>query len=235
MKLVSFASLVRLDTSTNSTTFTDADMLILANTYMASIAMDIKTANRDAFGVYAFKSLVAGQREYPLPQDMLSSFERIEAKLNGVDWHELVEVNLPLLRTATDEASIVSYMKDRKSAYDLFRNSAFIYNDSAIIDVTNGLKIWYTAFPSDLTNFSDDRDISVPADGTKIGFPREFHELLARRVTIHYKENLDIPRPLTQSEQMFDNDLRKAILSIQRPNYDRSVSMQFEPDNGEDY
>jgi len=58
---------------------------------------------------------------------------------------------------------------------------------------------------------------------TSHGFPRQFHELLARRVSVAYKSSKDKPIPLSEKEQMYEMDLRKQIDSMKDANLDRST------------
>ena len=63
MNFVNFASLVRKKTRTNSTTFTDADLLLYANTFKDEIAeMLSKEVGEDIFGLRLTRDLVADQR-----------------------------------------------------------------------------------------------------------------------------------------------------------------------------
>lgn len=108
--------------------------------------------------------------------------------LDGTTWAPISELDLPLTNMATDETSITTYFAGKPAKYDLFRGSLFIYSDSAITDVTNGIKLWCVLYPTDFDNLTDDRDISLPKDTVSSGFPRQFHELLARRVSIAWKQ-----------------------------------------------
>lgn len=110
-----FATLVRTYTSTNSTTFTDTEILTLTNPLMGKQAMVIKDANEDLFGGIATRDLVADTREYGLPNDLISTIERVEAKLDGTNWKVLDELELPLEEFTTDESAIQSAFSGRKA------------------------------------------------------------------------------------------------------------------------
>lgn len=188
MKFVHFASLIRFYTHTDSNTFVDEDILLLANTHKDEIAKEIGIVNEGYFGMPAYRDLVADTREYGLPADLLSSIERVEVKLDGTTWAPIGELELPLTSMATDETSITKYFAGKPAKYDLFRGSLFIYSDSAITDVSQGIKLWCILYPTDFANLTDDRDMAVPKDINSSGFPRQFHELLARRVSIAWKQ-----------------------------------------------
>lgn len=231
-----FAALVRTYTGTDSTTFTDTEILTLANPIMEKQAMRIKDTNEDLFGGILTRDLVADTREYSLPSDMLSTIYRVEAKLDGTKWRDLDEVELPLLRDlATDEDSIRAYFANRKPAYDLYRRSLFIYSGEAVTDVTGGIKLWAFLWPSKMGNLTDTIDLSTPATDTSVGFPREFHELLAREVSITWKGTKDVPLPLSQHELKFEEDFKHALDSVRNANEDRAIGANEPFDNGFDY
>jgi hypothetical protein len=235
MKHVDFAKLIRFNTHTDSITFTDEDILLLANVYKNEIAKEITLTNEGYFGTYAYRNLEAGVREYPLPDDLLSSIKRVEAKLDGTTWKPLSEMDLSLVDMATDETSITTYFAGNDAKYCLFRGSLFIYSDSAIVDVTDGIKLWAILYPTAIPNLTDDRDLSVAKNTSSIGFPAQFHELLARRVTIAYKDSQDTPIALSGHEQNYAIDLQRALVSIRNANFDRAIAATEKVDNGFDY
>jgi len=59
MKFVDFAALVRFYTHTDSTTFVDDDLLLLANVNKDELAKEIGLVNEGYFGVPCYKDLVA--------------------------------------------------------------------------------------------------------------------------------------------------------------------------------
>ena len=87
-----FATYVRKKTKTNSTTFSDAEMLAYMKVRQDELAKDILDADEDILLIPQYTSLVADQREYPLPQDMLASIKRIEAKLDATNFIPLCEL-----------------------------------------------------------------------------------------------------------------------------------------------
>ena len=79
------AALIRYKTKTNSTTFTDADMLPLVNTFKDEIASMIVERNNGMFLVPSTFNLVADQREYAFPDDMLNRLHKFEVKFASTD------------------------------------------------------------------------------------------------------------------------------------------------------
>lgn len=231
-----FADLVRFYTSTDSTTFTDAEILLLANIYMLDIAEAIVEANEDFFITPATADLVADQREYSFPADMLLKMKYLEAKFSaGGDWIPLTELDLNDYNRATDETTITNYFANQpgQARYDIVRGSLYLYTGT-ITSVTGGLKLWFAAEPSVLSDVTDDvTDMSVAPSTVEHGFPKPFHELLARRLSMHYKSHVDRPIPLTEQELSYQNDLAMKLAKIKNPNLSRAV-LRSTPDLGED-
>jgi hypothetical protein len=236
MIFTKFATLVRYYTKTNSTTFTDADILVLANIFKDDIAgLIAKEVGEDYFGLRFERDLIAGQREYDLPAELMSRMKYLNAKLNGTDWKRLTETDLSEYGGTLDEATIVSRYADIEPQFDLWDNGIFILSDSAIIDVTNGLKPWAIVFPSDFTDLSSTEDMSTNPDDYTHGFPRQFHELLARRISIAFKSSKDRPIPLSEKEKVYESDLALAINTMKDANLDRSTAPEAPYDDGSNY
>lgn len=221
-----FADYVRLKTKTNSTTFTDTNLLLLANIFKDDMAKEIIKTNEDYFGTPQTTDLVADQREYPMPVETLNSMKYLEAKLDGTNWLHLNELDLNSYSRTTDESAITTNFSNNldECFHDIFRGSLWIYSGT-ITNVTGGLKLWSFDWPADISDLSDDTDdMSKDPSTTTHGFPRAFHELLARRVIIEKKNMGDKPIPLTEHEQKFDYDFQQALDSLRPANLDRAVT-----------
>lgn len=236
MTFAKFASLVRFYTKTNSTTFTDTQILLLANVLKDDIAAQIaKKVGEDYFGLRFTTSLVAGQREYELPAEMMSRLKYIEAKLDGTNWEKLVETDLLQYQKTTDEATILFEFANRKPAFDLWDKSLLIYSGDAIISVTDGLKLWAIIFPADFTDLSSTDDMATNPSTTTHGFPREFHGLLAIGVSIAYKTSQPRPIPLSEKEKTYESDLADKIESMRDENLDRNYIATVPVNDGSQY
>jgi len=77
--------------------------------------------------------------------------------------------------------------------------------------------------------------MSTNPDDYSHGFPRQFHELLARRVSIAYKSSKDRPIPLSEKEQLYEADLMAAINAMKDANLDRSVIPSAPYNDGSQY
>jgi len=236
MIFTNFAKLVRLYTKTNSTTFTDADILVYANIFKDEISGQIgKDVGEDYFGLRFERDLIAGQREYDLPAELMSRIKYVQAKLDGTNWEKLNEIDLTTYGRAIDEATIQLEYGDKAPEFDIWDNGIYILSGDAIIDVTKGLKLWAIIFPADFTDLTSVEDMSTNPSDTSHGFPRQFHELLARRISIAFKSSKDRPIPLSEKEKMYEVDLDREIQKMKGTNLDRSVLPSAPYDDGSDY
>lgn len=235
MNFVNFAKLVRLYTKTNSSTFTDADILVYANIYKDDICEQIaKEVGEDFFGLRWIRDLVAGQREYDLPDEVIK-IKYVEAMLDGSEWNKLSETDLSTYGKSTDEDTIKEEYDGKLPEYELFDRSIFILSEDTIIAVEDGLKLWAIIYPSDFSSLSSTEDMSVAPDDYSHGFPKAFHELLARRISIAYKSSKDRPIPLSEKEKLYEVDLDRKIQSMKGVNLDRSVVASVPSDDGSNY
>lgn len=236
MTYAQFATLVRYYTKTNSTTFTDADMLTLANIFKDDIAATLsKEVGEDYFGLRFECDLLAGQREYDLPAEIMGRIKYLEAKLDGTNWEKMKETDLSVYGKTLDEDTIQLTYSERSPEFDIWDQGIYILSGDAIIDVTNGLKLWSIIFPKDFANVTSTEDMSTNPDDYSHGFPRQFHELLARRVSIAYKSSKDRPIPLSEKEKLYEVDLVTAIQTMKDTNLDRSVIPSVPSNDGSDY
>ena len=234
MRYTEFLSFVRKSTQTDENTFPEEDVVLFANVYKNDFVKDIVKINEDLFGMPMTVPLVAGQREYAFPDEAIK-VKQLEAKLDGIKWQKLYETDMAIESFATDEDSIRSAFSQRAPAYEIFRRSFTIYSHVPIIDVDAGLKMSAIIYPADFTDFSSSTDMSVDPTDTSAGFPGEFHLLLARRVSIAYKESQDIAIPLTDSELGFARSYASALKAISDTNLARSYRTEVPRTTGYNY
>jgi len=229
------AALIRYYTGTNSTNFADADMLPLVNIVKDEIANNVVDVHEDYFDREFTTSLVASQRQYSLPDEILNNIKYIEAKLDGTTWERLGEFDLNTYQKATDETTILSEFADKDPMVDIDGTSIFIYSDAAITDVASGLKVRATVYPADLSSLSGSTDMSTDPSTTTYGFPKQFHELLARRVSIMWKSSRPKPVALSDLEKLYYADLATKIEALKGRNLDHSTEASTPYDDGQDY
>lgn len=231
-----FATLVRYYTKTNDNTFTDQEILDLANIIKDDMAVRISKEVAEDYFMMRFKAdLVAGQREYQLPDDIISRIKYVEAKLDGDNWEDLDEFDLIQYGKTTDESTIQDAFSGRDPQFDMWDQSIFIFSADDIIDVTDGLKLWANIYPADFTDLTSTSDMSIPPTTTSHGFPRELHRLLATAVSIEYKTSLTRQIPLSKREQNFEADYDMAINAMKDANEDRNFKASVPYNDGLQY
>ncbi len=211
-------------------------MTVVANLKKDDICGSIATKNEGYFGCYGPMDLVADQREYDLPDDILNNIKKVEVSFDGTTWvvAKRRDIN-DIPNFVLSETWITGKYSNITPEYFVFRNSIFILSGT-IISVSDGIRLWYIQFPDDIPNMTCTTDLSVATDITAtiaVGFPKQFHELLCRGIIIDYKEANNIP--LAGREPLYDVDLAKKIEALSP----LSLDEQFEPnvidDDGSDY
>ena len=237
-----FTTFVRYKTRTNSTTLSDSDILALMKIRQDEIAREILKAREDILLIPQYADLVAGYREYPLPSDIIASYKRVEAKLDGTNWLKLTEIDLTQISfPISTEADIVARFANLEDEcfYDQRRNAIYIYSGT-ITDVSDGLRVWCNTYPAPITDLTSTTDMSIDPSTTTHGIPRELHELWARGVIIDYKESREKPIPLNEREIKYVYDLHEAVATMKNANQDREVRGLLPPastrgNDGSDY
>jgi len=237
MTPTALAAYVRFKTGTNSTTLTNANLIIIGNVVKDRLVLEALDADEDLFLVPTTLDLEEDQREYPLHSNILSRIKRVEAKLDASNYILLKEFDLPQYRDPiSTEADIVAHFSNIEDGaeYDIMRKALWIYSGS-ITDVTDGLKIWLSTWPQDLSSMASTTDMSVDPTTTTHGFPKALHGVLATGMIIEWKESRDKPIPLKESELRYDDDVEKAISKLKKANYDREVIGLIPEDDGQEY
>ena len=221
MTTTELATYVRFKTKTNTTTFTNADMLVLANLFKDEIAGKIQKLRPENFNVPALDNLVADQREYAFPSDVLNNIVTVELKFSSTGDYVLAN---PLQRkdygNALQESLIVNDYTNEKPFYFIRRRAIYILS-GAIIAVTDGIRLVFNSFPANFTSMTGSTDMSVDPSTTTHGFPREFHELLGRRISIGYKNRNNVK--LDRDELKYDTDLEDMLENFSQVNLDEQV------------
>lgn len=235
MTYAEYATLIRFHTRTDATTFTDAEILVLSNAYKDQMAVRILGANENYFGTPMLDDLVEDQREYPLDATVAGAIKFLEVKLDGTNWRRIYETDFNLETLTTDEMGIMAAFSGRNPEFAIFRNSIWILSAEAIAAVTDGLKIWAYIWPAAFTSLAGSTDMSAPPSASTFGWPRQFQELLARKVVIAYKESRDKPMVLNQTEQSWEKDFTLMLDGIMHPNQDRTFCAQIPFNDGSNY
>lgn len=241
MKGTTFAAYIRTKTKTNSTTFPDADIVTLANVVKDELAADI-VANVDEnyFTMELTRDLEAGERGYTLPDDILKQLTHVEVDLDGSgDYKPLLEADISQFDDTAilQEEEITDLYSGRRAEFLIRGRELIILSDSAIVDVTGGLKMLAEIYPEDVTAsmIQATTDLSIPSSNTTHSLPRQVHKHWATKVVVEYKQGREKPIPLTEQEQKVDLELDGVYKKLTPRNNNRSFIAQVPKDNGQDY
>lgn len=215
------ATLIRRKTKTNSTNYTDADILIDINLMKDELAVRIQNVRQDIWNVPALDDLVEDQREYAFPTDVLNNIVSLELKFSSSgDYVDAIFLARRHYKDALQESKIINNFDNINPNYFIRRQAIYILS-GAITDVTDGIRVVYNSFPANLANITGSTDLSVDPSDTTHGFPREFHELWARRVSIEYKSTNGIP--LSETEKRYDIDLERALYEFSEVDLSKEI------------
>lgn len=227
---------IRIKSKTNSTTYTDANVLIDVNLGIEDLATEIQKVRESIWNIPALDDLVLNRREYSFPDDVLNSIVSLELMFEA--GNDYVQANPTARRHYNDvlqESVIVNNFDNDDPKYFIRRKAVYILSGS-IIAVTDGIKLVYNAFPAKLANLTGTADLSIDPSTTTHGFPREFHPLLLRKVSIGYKNENNIK--LNNEDLLFDRDLEKKLDAFAVKDTGRSIiagTPVSDCDNGYDH
>lgn len=230
MNAAELNTLINYKASTNDTTFTVGDKLILVNIFKDEISSKIVETNNGMFLVPTTFNLVKDQREYALDGNLLARVQRLEIKFASGDSLFPAKWIKDYLGSET-ESEIVKEFSNAKDhfAYLIRRRSVFILSGT-IIAVTDGCKMHSYSYPADLANMTDTADLEIDPSNTTFGFPRQFQELLARRVVIERKGSQPTPIPLNEKEKDYDKDLKVLLDSMARVDNSGEILAELPPE-----
>lgn len=215
------ATLIRRKTKTNSTTYPNAELLVDVNLMKDELASKIQQVRTEVWNMPAYGDLVADQREYAFPDDVLNHLVSLELKFSSSDDYVIAKpISRKHYSDVLQESVIVDNFDNLNPRYFIRRKAIYILSGT-IIDVTDGIKLVYDCFPADLSNLTGTTDLSVDPSSTEHGFPREFHELLARRVSMEYKDRNGIK--FSQKELVYPQDLESALEDFEIANLDAQI------------
>ena len=214
-------SLINLYTGANDVTFTPTNKLVFVKTVIDEMASLITQKNQMYFAIPAKDDLVASstRREYAIADDMLNSLIKVECMFVDGDAY-ITLIPIKHYEGSETESEIVAEYANVKGEcfYSVKRRAIFILSGT-IIAVTDGLRYWYLCYPA-YPSMTGSTDMAVDPSTTTHGFPRQFHELLARRVSIAWKGSRPKPIPLSELEKNYYNDLQLQLNAIARINLD---------------
>jgi len=218
MTPLDLATYIRVLTRTNTTTFPDfpdSEMLPFVNTFIDEFASKIVEVDNGMFNVPYLFNLVANQREYAIGDDVLNRVHKVEIKFTADD-DRTPATYIKDYRGSESEDQITAQFSNTPGdfAYTIRRRAILILSGT-ISSVTQGVRMTSLVYPEHLANLTDDNvSMEVDPSTTTFGFPRQFHELLARRVSIAWKGTQPKPIALSPLEQRYELDLASQLAAV---------------------
>ena len=207
-------------------------MLPLINFVKDEISSLIVDRDSRMFLMPATDDLLGGnnQREYSIPDDRLNRIQLVNLKFTSTDAYQPAK-SIKDYQGSETESEITSVFSNDKGefAYTIRRRALFVLSGT-IVTVTDGIKMWYNVYPADVSDLSSTTDLETDPTTTSHGFPRQFHELLARRVSIEWKNAQPTPIALSRAELNYENDLEKQLAAITREDSSLEIIAEF-PDS----
>lgn len=245
MTPLAFANKIRSYTKQNITSLSDSEILLLANPIKDSIAELIAT--RDIKGNYfilpSITDLIAGQREYALPPEVLDhifSFEVAFSQDTPIPYVLGFPDDFRRLGLARTEANITAnytngggvlwtdafgpkYGQVVGPRYEIQRRAIYLLSgDTSSVtigggSVVGGIRLRSRIFPADLTDLTDNTiDMSIDPDQDSFGMPRQFHELWARACSLEWKAAHPGAVPISALESKYEKDLEDKLSGIEQ-------------------
>lgn len=258
MKFNAFAQLFREKAvgQNSATAVPDATITLYANLAKDIIAKGIVTNVSNGasnFSVDQTANLVADQREYAFPNDLLRNIKVVQAYI-GSEWRRVFPFDINTYRLAggenkpyygyqpkesfsgatTDETTVAEQFTDKSPKFYEDGKTIVIYSET-IDTVAAGLKLKGLIYPKDYTgsDWVGTGDMSIRASSTVTAMPRQSHDVLLMKAVIDYKEVKGLP--LTEFEKDYKNQLTDLYKSLSDINDDEAITAITPIDDGFDY
>ena len=221
-----------------------SDILTTANVILSEIGSAISVAKGELMGTYSYDDLVADQREYDLPDDILNNVKAVFLMLDGSYYvrAKIVDLNDPLIfgniskKTVFQESWITANFSNDEPYVAFYRGSMFVFSGS-ITAVTNGIQLWYSYPFDDIPNIDEASiDLATATDNTqsiKTGLSKQFHDILVRGICKDKRETDELP--LRDYEKLYEAKLQQAVSNLKGQEKDREIFASVPSDTGEEY
>lgn len=239
MTPVQLAESIRFRVKGNATTVPDADIIREFNIQKDNLVKRVvDEVDEDVFGKIMKTSLVADQREYSLPQSSTEGeralkITRVEAQFDPDETARVKLIEIPYQSAKhglTEDQIVGNHSNEYPNAkYELFRDAIYILSGT-IVAVTNGLWIWISGYPDDISSLASTNDMSYPATTTTIPIPEPLHYLLMLKTTVVMKTTGDKQVPLEGDETKIDFIEERLIKSLKGKNRDRQIISRIPDD-----
>jgi len=244
MTETTLTALIRYYTRTNSTTLPNSDLQPLMNAAKDEISSLI-SLQTTLFILRTTANLTASVRRYAFPADVLNHIISVEIAFNQnspIEYLKADKIMREHYGKSLTEANITNDFSNSLPKYFIWGRVIYFLTgalDSTTIGgatITNGIRITYRKYPADFSaSLNGTSDLEDDPTTTTFGFPRQFHELLARRTGIIWKSGRPKPIPLSELEKNYERDLQTQLNAVSQDDYSESVVSSLPSDNGEDY
>ena len=131
--------------NTDTTSYTDTDKHASMTRWAHVLTEEVVDAQDDwdFQGEIATTSLVANQREYTFPTDILK-IKRIDLKLDGSNWYQASRLDESEIGDSIASESDITEQFTNTEPYVSFYDKSFFIWSGTITAVTGGIKIWYS-------------------------------------------------------------------------------------------
>lgn len=232
-----FASYVRYLTNTNSTTFTDDEIVLLANAIQRPLARKIANLDEGEFEISMTRDLVASTdfdaREYDVDYDIMR-IKRLEAKPDGSTWIRFDKFKHNAYQKPSTESDVRSNFgnSENKAFYDVSRRSLWLFCGE-ITAVSEGMKLWAQVYPINLVagDLALSTELSIPTTSKTFRIPSDFHEIWGRMISRIHRMSKDKPLPVTEMEAAIKPDLDELLNEFNNSTLEENALVGGLPDD----
>ena len=168
-------------TNSDSSTYTNAQMLVDINLWYQRVVMtilrsqddwDFDDSNKTDFPILT-GDLVANQQDYSLPTGVLK-VKRLEIAYDGVTMYKAEPIDVNFISKGTQQTQITQYAQTNRPYYDIQSSSIFLYPfPTASTSNNTGMKLWIERSITEFTSSDLSTGTASP------GFDAPFHQILA--------------------------------------------------------
>lgn len=226
MTIGDIATKARNLANTDSSAYTDANLLIDLNQWYSIVNFEIlrsqdewdfDDSNNTDFPILT-TNIVANQQDYSLPTNALE-IKRVEVTYDGVNWKKVEPLDISERQISTATNAIADFSAS-SPYYDPQYGSIFLY-PIPTANVTGGLKVWVSRRVTAITS----SDVST---GTLvIGFEPLFHDILAYGTAHEYCKSKDLFEKADRLKIDVSEKLANLRSFYSRREKDRVLSVNF--------
>lgn len=196
---------------TNTSSYTDAKKHRAMTRWAHIITEEVLDARKDwdYQGEIITHNLVANQREYPFPTDLLK-IKRVDLKLDGTNWKPTTWVDeSEISGSIASESDVTEKFNNSNPSVSILENSIFIWSGT-ITAVTAGFKLWYNK------EIVGEGDITAFTDGTHVPTLKEFAQMaLVYGAILDFAEGYEVTELATRMNmKLYGNPNGRPIVSV---------------------